>query len=450
MGLQTFCKSLRDTHIRLLIDNTTAIAVLNHMGTSHSKPCNRLGKEIWEWCICDLYISTKNHGGRSNRDLRHPRLADAGVVPQSYADVCLSTAKTRTGKKPLETPGTSKGIAPATQISGIANLPLIREQLNTIGLSSDTVNILMASWRKSTGKQYNTYLSRWLLFCQEKHMNMNQATVNDGLEFLTSLYRQGLGYSAINTARSALSSVITLGGKTTFGEHPLVTRFLKGIFELKPSLPRYTVIWDVGTVLKFLQTFPPITDLTLKQLTKKLVTLLALVTAQRTQTLSKLDMTFMQDLPDKIVFSIRDRLKTTRPGKHLDPIEILAYTADPRLCPVTHVKQYIVTTQALRQTTTLLISYTKPHKAVTNSTIARWVKSILKDAGIDINTFSAHSSRTAASSYGLSSGLPLQDILKAGGWSNAEVFARHYNKPLAQNFGNAILDRFTRHENNDS
>ena len=35
MGLQTFRKSLRNTHIRLLIDNTTAIAVLNHMGTSH-------------------------------------------------------------------------------------------------------------------------------------------------------------------------------------------------------------------------------------------------------------------------------------------------------------------------------------------------------------------------------------------------------------------------------
>ena len=25
---------------------------------------------------------------------------------------------------------------------------------------------------------------------------------------------------------------------------------MKGIFELKPSLPRYTEIWDVGTVLK--------------------------------------------------------------------------------------------------------------------------------------------------------------------------------------------------------
>lgn len=51
MGLQTFFKTHYNTHHRILTDNTTAIAVLNHMGTSHSDPCNRLGKEIWEWCI---------------------------------------------------------------------------------------------------------------------------------------------------------------------------------------------------------------------------------------------------------------------------------------------------------------------------------------------------------------------------------------------------------------
>ena len=176
------------------------------------------------------------------------------MVSESHADVCHATTKTGTRKKALDTCRTSTRPTPAPQISSTTSMPLIREQLNTIGLSSDTVNILTAFWRQTTGKQYNTYLSRWLLYCREKHLNMNQATVNDVLEFLPCVYRQGLGYSAINTARSALPAVTTLGDKTTFGEHPLVTRFLKGIFELKPSLPRYSVIWDVGTVLKYLQT----------------------------------------------------------------------------------------------------------------------------------------------------------------------------------------------------
>ena len=90
---------------------------------------------------------------------------------------------------------------------------------------------------------------------------MKQTNITKGLAFLTHLYNQGLGYSAINTARSALSSVITLGQSTTFGEHPLLTRFLKSIFELKPSLPRYSAIWDVGTVLRFLQSLPEIKEL---------------------------------------------------------------------------------------------------------------------------------------------------------------------------------------------
>ena len=49
LGLQTYCSHLRNTPIRLRIDNTTAIAVINHMGTSHSWDCNNLAKRIWEW-----------------------------------------------------------------------------------------------------------------------------------------------------------------------------------------------------------------------------------------------------------------------------------------------------------------------------------------------------------------------------------------------------------------
>ena len=158
----------------------------------------------------------------------------------------------------------------------------------------------------------------------------------------------------------------------------------------------------------------------------------------------------MQELPDKLVFTIRDTLKTSRPGKHLEPIHILAYSRDLRLCPVTRIKEYLAQTQAIRTTTYFLISCKKLTTAVTNSTVATWVKSIFKDAGIDIGTFSVHSSRTAASSHGLLSGLPLKEILKAGGWSNAEVFACHYNKPIAQNFGNAVLELFSSSVNNDS
>ena len=127
----------------------------------------------------------------------------------------------------------------------------------------------MASWRASTGKQYHIYLSRWEEFCKSRNINKFSASIENGIDFLASLYEKGLGYSAINTARSALSSVLDLPGGNTFGTHPLVTRFLKGVFELKPSLPRYAGIWDVGTVLQYLKTLHPIPELDLKNLTNR-------------------------------------------------------------------------------------------------------------------------------------------------------------------------------------
>ena len=48
LALQTFAKGWVNTHIRLMCDNTTAVNVINHMGTSHSDSCNSLAKEIWE------------------------------------------------------------------------------------------------------------------------------------------------------------------------------------------------------------------------------------------------------------------------------------------------------------------------------------------------------------------------------------------------------------------
>ena len=304
-------------------------------------------------------------------------------------------------------------------------MPLVREHLQKLVLSPDTIDILMASWRKSTRKQYATYLSRWVTYCKNKQLDVTHATINDGLDFLTLLYKHRVGYSAINTARSALSSAITPADKTTFGEHPLVTCFLKGTFELRPSLPRYSTIWDVSIVLTYLRSFPALNDLTLKQLTLNLTMLLALVTTQRPQTLSKLDTSCMQETTIRITFTIQDTLKTTQPGKHLAPIQIRPFTPDSCLCPVTYIKHYIMKTHSL-------ISYT----------VARWIRSTLQDAGIDVSIFSAHSSRTATISYSANAQIPLADILKAAGWSNSQTFAEHYNKPISGNLGQTLLTHF--------
>ena len=109
------------------------------------------------------------------------------------------------------------------------------------------------------------------------------------------------------------------------------------------------------------------------------------------------------------------KTKNIRPGNHLEPIEIKAYPSELELCPVTHIRHYLTQTTPLRQGSRLFFSLLKPYKPVTPATIGRWIKSMLTEAGINTEQYSAHSSWTASSSFALSSGLAIQDILKVGG-----------------------------------
>jgi len=60
----------------------------------------------------------------------------------------------------------------------------------------------------------------------------------------------------------------------------------------------------------------------------------------------------------------------------------------------------------------LLLSHLKPYKEVQSSTIANWVKLVLKKAGIDTSLYKAHSCRSTSTSKAKVLGLSLKDILK--------------------------------------
>ena len=66
----------------------------------------------------------------------------------------------------------------------------------------------------------------------------------------------------------------------------------------------------------------------------------------------------------------------------------------------------------------------------------RWIKEILRDAGIDTNTDTSHSSRAAATSYGFEKGTRIAEILDAAGSSDARTFASYYQKPVVRHTRN--------------
>ena len=48
-GLESLARDIRLAHIKILCDNSTAVACINKFGTSHSGKCNTLTKQIWKW-----------------------------------------------------------------------------------------------------------------------------------------------------------------------------------------------------------------------------------------------------------------------------------------------------------------------------------------------------------------------------------------------------------------
>ena len=322
-------------------------------------------------------------------------------------------------------------------------MSLIRKSLERYDLSPSAQEILMASWRPGTSKQYQSYLNRWKSYCQEHNVDLFNPDLKYPIEFLVSLYKTGLGYSAINTARSALSTILICRDGYKFGEHPLVCRYMKGVFELKPALPKYSEIWDVKLVLDYLKTFTDRSTLSIKELTLKLTMLLCLTTGQRCQTIHKISVNCIQELPDRYRITIDEKLKQTKPGKHLKPLDLRTFHEDQGMCVFRHLKEYLQRTKQYRtQYSRLLLSYVKPFKPVSKDTVSRWVKQVLGASGINTEKYSAHSIRAASTSHCKGKGLSLQGIMASAGWSNSETFAKFYDKPVEfneKNFGNTLL-----------
>ena len=201
---------------------------------------------------------------------------------------------------------------------------------------------------------------------------------------------------------------------------------MKGAFLERPALPRYTTTWSVDTVLQYLKSS---SDTTLLQLSCKLCMLFLLLSAQRCQTLHLVSLSDVKITNDEVFIAPQHILKQTKPGKHLDMIRLKAYPKDKNLCIVSIITEYLRRTKILRNSEKLLISTIKPLNPVSRSTVSRWIKLVMKKAGID-SAFKPHRTRAAATSKAMLHGIPLETFIKTAGWSNSSVFAKYYNKPI--------------------
>lgn len=227
-------------------------------------------------------------------------------------------------------------------------------------------------------------------------------------------------------------------------DYGLLSRFFKGVYRSKPPRARYETTWDPSIVLRYIETMFPLETLTLEQLSHRLITLLALGTGHRVQTFSKICLNNITDSEDRIEIFIPDIIKTSRPNRPQPCLLLPFFKDNPKLCLCFTLREYILRTGSLRPDgcNQLLITSKKPYRSATAQTLSRWIKSVLKKAGLDITKFKAHSTRHASTSSASRTGVDIDVIRKAAGWtSNSSTFARFYQRPLddRHSFATSVL-----------
>ena len=320
-----------------------------------------------------------------------------------------------------------------TQTPSSSCLSYIRKFYKDKGFSEQSISIFTSSWRESTINQYEIYFKKWNNFCIEQKIDPMQYNEQKAIEFLTTLISKGYSYNYINTARSALSTILYNNAGITIGNCSLVKRFMKGVFEIRPPKPRYSFIWDVEVVFSYLKLLHPLEDLSLNCLTHKLCMLLALSSMQRVQTLHAISISDITFYENAVYIPIKTFLKQTSQKRQKFALHLKKYTEDASICVVTTLKFYLLATQNIRgDTKQLFISCQRPYNVVSKDTISRWLKNVLFEAGIDASIFKGHSTRAASASAAKRDNVDDYNILRTAGWNNNSTFKQFYDKAIIE------------------
>ena len=137
-----------------------------------------------------------------------------------------------------------------------SRMACIGQSLSSEGLSEGVISIIRQSWRPSTESSYSSAWRQWDSWCSTRGIDPLSAPLSSILEFLLEQFNMGKQYRTINSLRSAISMTHSEVDGSRVGQHPLVSRFLKGVFNSRPPAPKYSSTWDVDIVLDYIRGLP--------------------------------------------------------------------------------------------------------------------------------------------------------------------------------------------------
>jgi integrase len=278
-------------------------------------------------------------------------------------------------------------------------------------------------------------------WCGRQQINPRNPTLILFANYLSFLYQSGLASQSLTQHKAAIIFNLSMQDVKfqSWYEADCLRRIIKGVFNRTP-VNRVTYIWNVDQLLDHIRKWGPNSELSVKRLLQKSLSLLALVSACRVSELANLSSQVVKR-PGVWTFKFLKWKKNSSVKNSCLDLNIFAFHQE-LVCPLAGLSAYLDATKGHRQDTlNVFLTLQAPFRAARANTLARHLKSVLKEAGIDINRFSAHSYRSASTSKSLCQGVPIGDILARATWSSPSTFNRFYAKKpsLGLSFSEAVL-----------
>ena len=273
--------------------------------------------------------------------------------------------------------------------------------------------------------------------------------------FLTSRFEAGLEPSTVRNYKSAILAIHRgFRDGSTLGDNTSIKQLLNGMSNERPPARREVPPWSLNAVLDYLKgpPFEPMGDATLKNVTIKTATLVALASGRRCSEIHALSAATMRFSEANVSLSFRPDFvakNETRTYQHsnlvLPRISANSSVAADRLwCPARALYYYKLKTASVRGATdNLFLTHAFPHNAASKSSIARWISSAIAGANaMEPSQVHAHSTRHVASSWAYHRGLSISEICEAVNWRAPTTFSSVYYRNVQstqEKFAGAVL-----------
>ncbi|XP_044137194.1 uncharacterized protein LOC122928435 isoform X1 [Bufo gargarizans] len=407
--------------------------------------------------------SQEDKGREVGHDSHRPLLAKKSLVLPTQIHVDSGTmGPSRLSGSPEAGPSN----ASRDRIFTSNGVEIERVYLIRKGFSEALTSTMLSSRKRVTNTIYARIWKRFLSFSGiDTEVWPEKISTRQVLEFLQRGLSLGLAKSTLKVQVSALSA---LSGRS-LAMDPWVVRFFRAVDRVAPVRgPRFPP-WDLNLVLKALTSppFEPMVESSIRNLTLKLVMLIALTSARRVSELQAVSINppFMSIREDRVILRPDPKFIPKVPSRtnRVQEIVLPVFFPDPkteeedrwhlldvRRCLI----HYLERSKDWRKTSSLFVLFAGARKGNTasKSTIARWIRELISLAyscsGLSPPlSLKAHSTRAMSTSWAERSNVSIVQICRAATWASPSTFYKHYRLQLDSVsdllFGTKVLEVVT-------